>query len=84
MSKMDKFEVNGQLLSMIIDNKYSDRARSFSESFSDLIVKVALVDDTEALFDFARLSHADQSAIISDVNESVLLEDRSQKGVKDY
>lgn len=82
MGKMNKFEVYRQLLSMIVDNEYSHRARALSESLSDLVVKISLVNYFETLFDLTRLGHADQFAIVSDVDESVLLEDGSQKGVK--
>jgi len=83
VSEMHNLVVDGQLLSVVGDDQNANGSTSLSESFSEFVVKVSLVDNLEALLDLTRLSHGDELTIITDVNEAVLLEDRSKKGVED-
>jgi hypothetical protein len=80
---MHNLVVNGQLLSVVSDDQNTNRSTSLSESLSEFVVKVSLVNDLETLLDFTRLGHGDELTVITDVNEAVLLEDRSEEGVED-
>jgi len=54
-----------------------------AESLLQAAPEVSLVNNLQALFDLTSLCHGNQSPVITDVNEAVLLEDRSEKGVED-
>jgi hypothetical protein len=83
VGEMHNLVVNSQLLSVVSDDQDADRSTSLSESFSEFVVKVSLVDNLEALLDLTRLSHGDELTVIADIDEAVLLEDRSEEGVED-
>lgn len=44
---------------------------------------MTLVNNLQALLDLASLGHGNKLSVITDVNETVLLEDRSEEGVED-
>lgn len=83
MGQVDDLVVNSQLLSMVSKDQNPDGTRALAERLPELVVEVALVNDLQSLLDLTRLGHGDELAVITDVNEPVLLEDRSQKGVED-
>lgn len=83
VGQVDDLVVNSQLLSLVSKDQDPDSTRALSETLSELVVEVALVNDLQSLLDLTRLSHGDELAIITDVNEPVLLEDRAQEGVED-
>lgn len=82
VGQVDKLVVNSQLLSVVGNYQNSNGTRALSESLPQLIPEVALVNDLQPLLDLTRLSHGDQLSIITDVNESVLFEDRAQERVE--
>jgi len=83
VGQVDDLEVNCQLLSLVGDDQDPDGAGSLSESLLQLVVQVALINDLESLLDLARLGHGDELAIVTDVDEPVLLEDGSEERVED-
>lgn len=82
VGQVDDLVVYSQLLSVVGDNQDPDGTRALSESLPQLVPEIALVNDLQSLLDLARLGHGDELAIVTDVDEPVLLEDRAQKGVE--
>jgi hypothetical protein len=80
---MGNLVVDGELLSVVGDDKDTDGSGSTAESLLELGEELALVNDLEALLDLSGLSHSDESTVVADVDETVLLEDRAEEGVKD-
>jgi len=80
---VDDLVVNSQLLSVVSKDQNPDGTRALAERLPKLVEKVALVNDLQSLLDLTRLGHGDELAVVTDVDEPVLLEDRSQKGVED-
>ena len=70
--------VNDKLSATIVDDKSSDTSTTIVESSANLVEETTLVNDRHALLDIASLSHADKLTILTDVKDSVLLEDRSE------
>jgi hypothetical protein len=83
VGQVDKLVVNSQLLPVVGNDQDSDGARALAESLPQLIPEVALVNNLQPLLDLTRLGHGNQLSIITDINESVLFEDRPQEGVED-
>jgi len=79
---MHELVIDGQFLSMIRDDQNTDRSASLAKGFPELIVEVALINNFETLLDLTRLGHGNELAIITDVNEAVLLEDGSEERVE--
>lgn len=80
---MDDLVVNNQLPATVIDNKCSDRALTFTKGTLDLVVQATLVNDRQALLHVTTFSHADNAAIISHVQDAVLLVDRAEHALDD-
>lgn len=83
MSQVGNLVVDGELLSVVGDDEDANGSGTTAESLLELGEEVALVDDLEALLDLSGLGHGDELTIITDVDETVLLEDWTQKGVED-
>jgi len=83
VGQVDDLVVNSQLLSLVSKDQNPDGTRALPERLPDLVVEVALVNDLQSLLDLTILGHGDELAVVTDVDEPVLLEDRSQKGVED-
>jgi len=80
---MGNLVVDGELLAVVGNDEDTDGSGSTAESLLELGEEVALVDNLEALLDLTRLSHGDELAVITDVDETVLLEDWAEEGVED-
>jgi hypothetical protein len=80
---MGNLVVDGELLSVVGDDEDTDGTGSTAESLLELGEELTLVDDLEALLDLSGLGHGDESAVITDVDETVLLEDWAEEGVED-
>jgi len=83
VGQVDDLVVNSQLLSVVSKDQNPDGTRALAERLPKLVEEVALVNDLQSLLDLTRLGHGDELAVVTDVDEPVLLEDRSQKGVED-
>ena len=75
---MNDLVVDDQLPSTIVDDECSDAASPTREGTLDLAEQVVVVDDRQTLLDIAALSHAHKTAVITDVQDAVLLEDWAQ------
>jgi len=83
VGEVNDLVVNGQLLSVVVDDQDTDGARASTESLLETAPEMTLVDDLEAILDLAGLRHGDEFAVVTDVDETVLLEDGADHGVED-
>jgi hypothetical protein len=70
--------VNSHLHAIIVDDKDTDAASAIVERLCEARHKRALVEDGKALLDVARLGHGNDATILTDVEDTVLLEDRAE------
>ena len=75
---MNDLVVNNQLSSTIIDDQCSGTASSISKRVLDPIEQTIVINDRQALLHISSLSHADNAAVITDVQDAVLFEHRTQ------
>jgi hypothetical protein len=80
---MGDLVVDGEVLALVVDDEDADGAGTTAEGVLELVEEVALVNDLEALLDLTGLGHGDELAVITDVNETVLLEDGAEERVED-
>jgi len=71
---VNDFVVDGELLSTVIDDEDTNTATSIVEGLRETAEQVALVNDWETLLDITRLGHGDHTSVITDVEDTVLLE----------
>lgn len=72
---MNDLVVNSEFLSTIVDDKNTNAATSIVEGLGETAEQVALVNDWETLFDITTLGHGNDATVITDVEDTVLLED---------
>lgn len=72
---MNNLVVDSKLTALIADDEDTDTAAAVVEGVLETLEKVALVKDREALLDIASLGHGNNTAIVADVQDTVLLED---------
>jgi hypothetical protein len=70
--------VNGHLHAIIVDDEDADAASAVVERLCEAGHEGALVEDGKALLDITRLSHGNDATILTDVENTVLLEDRAE------
>jgi len=75
---MDDFVVDSHLLTVIIDDKDADAATAVVERLCQAGEETTLVKDRKALLDITSLGHGNDGAILTDVKNTVLLEDRAE------
>ena len=75
---MDDLVVDNQFSSSIIDDQSSDTSSSIGKRAIDLAVQATLIDDRQTLLNITTLRHADKSAVVTHIQDTILLEDRSQ------
>lgn len=75
---MDNLVINHELPAAIVDDQGADTATTITESTIDLGEEAALVDDGQALLDIAAVGHADQTSVLTDVEDAVVLVHRTQ------
>ena len=80
---MDDLEVNDQLSTILNDDKGTDAATAIIKCLSNAGEEIALVEDGKTLLDIAALGHGDNTAILADVKNTVLLEDRTKHVLDD-
>lgn len=80
--KMDDLVVDGQLLAVVRDDQDTDGSGSMAESLLQAAPEVSLVNNLQTLLDLTGLGHGNKSSVITDVDEAVLLEDRSKERVE--
>ena len=75
---MNDLVVNNQLPPTIVDHQCSNTASPISKAALNLIEQAIIIDNSQSLFHIPGLSHTDNSAIVTDIQDAVLLEHRSQ------
>lgn len=75
---MDDLVVDSHLQTLIVDDQDADTATTVVEGLSQALEKVALVKDGKTLLDVTSLGHGNDTAILTDVKNTVLLEDGTE------
>jgi hypothetical protein len=75
---VDDLVVNSHLFAIVVDDEDTDAATAVVEAVGETAEQAALVKDREALLDVTGLGHGDDVAVITDVEDAVLLEDRAE------
>jgi len=81
--QMGNLVVDGELLSVVGNDEDTDGSGTTSESLLELAEELSLVNDLETLLDLSGLGHGNELTVITDVDETVLLEDWAKEGVED-
>lgn len=75
---MDDSVVNSKLAAVVVDDEHTNAATTTVVGLGQALEKLALIEDTKTLLDITRLSHGNDAAVIADVEDTVLFEDRTQ------
>ena len=75
---VDDLVVNSHLGTVIGDDEDADAATAIVERLGKAVGETALVEDGKALLDVAGLGHGNNAAVLADVENAVLLEDRAE------
>lgn len=81
---MDDLVINRQLATAVIDNQDTDAASPIGKGVVKSRPESILINDRKTLLDLARLSHRDNTTIITDIQDAVLLEDRAEHVLHDH
>lgn len=81
---MDNLVVNDELSATVFNDQGSDTAATIVEGARNLGVETTLVNDGQTLLDITSLSHADDATVVSQIKDSVLLEDRTEHTLNDH
>ena len=84
MRKVNNLVINRQLLAVVADDEDADAARAATERLLETAPKVSLVDDAKTLLDLTSLRHGDELAIVTEVDQAVLLEHGAEERVEDH
>jgi hypothetical protein len=74
---VDNLIVNSKLATLITNDKNTHAAATIVERVSEAVKQAALVKNRKTLLDITSLGHGNNTTIITDVQDAVLLEDRS-------
>jgi hypothetical protein len=75
--------VDNELATTVVDDENTDGTAARVEAVADAVTQAALVQDGDALLDVTALGHGDDTAVITDVKDTVLLEDRTEHVLDD-
>jgi hypothetical protein len=70
--------VDSHLKTVVVDDEDTDGAAAVVESLGKTLSKAALVKDGETLLDVASLGHGNNTTVLTDVENAVLLENRAE------
>jgi len=70
--------IDGHLETLVIDNQNTNAAAAIVEGLGQASEKVALVKNRETLLDVASLGHGNDATVLTDIKDTVLLEDRAK------
>jgi hypothetical protein len=70
--------VDSHLHTIVVDDEDADAATAVVERLCETTEETALVKDGKALLDITRLGHGDNATVLADVENTVLLEDRTK------
>jgi malate synthase len=76
--------VNGKLMTTVVDDENTNAAAAIVEVVAESVQKVALVKDTQTLLDVTGLGHGNNAAVVTDIQNAVLLEDRATHVLDDH
>lgn len=80
---MDDLVVDDEFSAAVVDDESTHTATTIIEGTADLSEETTLVNNGQTLLDITSLGHADNGTILSDVEDSVLLEDGSEHALND-
>lgn len=80
---MDDFVVNGELTTSVINDQYPHAPAAVGEGLVEPRPQSALVNDRKSLFDVSSFGHGDNTAIVADIKDTVLLEDGAEHVLND-
>jgi hypothetical protein len=80
---VDDLVVNSHLAALIVNDKDADAATAVVEALGKTSEEAGLVKDRKALLDVTSLGHGDNGTVITDVEDTVLLEDRAEHVLDD-
>jgi hypothetical protein len=69
--------VNSHLHTIVVDDEDTDTAATVVERLGETVEQTALVNHGKTLLDVTGLGHGDDTAVLADVKNTVLLEDRT-------
>jgi len=72
---MDDLVVNSQLIPTIVDDKNTNAASAIGKRLIQPRPQTTLIEDRQTLLDITSLGHGDNTAIVTNVEDTVLLED---------
>jgi len=84
VGKVHDLVVDSKLLTVVRDDEHTDGAGTAAKGLLETRPEVALVNDLETLLDLTSLGHGNELTIITDVDETVLLEDGAEQAVEDH
>ena len=75
---VDNLVVDSHLHTIVVDDEDADAATAVVERLGEAVEESGLVEDGKSLLDITRLSHGDDATVLTDVKNTVLLEDRAE------
>ena len=81
---VDDLVVDSHLPAFIVDDQDANAATTVGEALAEAAEQAALVQDRQALLDITSLSHGNNTAIVPDVQDTVLLEHRAEHVLDDH
>ena len=75
---MDDLVINSQLTPTIIDNQDTDAPSTIGKRLINSRPQSTLINDRKTLLDLPRLSHGDNTTIVTNIKNTVLLEHRAE------
>jgi len=80
---VDDLVVDSHLDTIVSDDEDADAATAVVERLGKALEEVALVEDGKTLLDITSLSHGNNTVILANVQDTVLLEDRAEHVLDD-
>jgi len=75
---MDNLVVDNKFLAIVAEHENADATAAVVERVCDAGAQAGLVEDRKPLLDITSLGHGNDGTIITDVEDTVLLEDRTK------
>ena len=76
--------INSKLMTTIVDDENTNAAAAMVEAVTETIKKIALVKDTQTLLDVTSFGHSNNAAVVTDIQNAVLLEHRATHVLDDH
>jgi len=80
---VDDLVVDSHLKTIVSDDEDANAATAVVEGLGQAVEEAALVKDGKTLLDITTLGHGDNTAVLADVKNTVLLEDRAEHVLDD-